>query len=203
MTTQCDTLLHCGTWSPPPKTVWQSPAAHVRNGTMSIKRYRRVLDRLRLALQQTAIKQWTVFKSCVLTTLFILLSCNTVEASSHSTNGLVAPFGKLVFDHSEPPLRPLRLHVRQAPSESTQSTVPTSTSSSISNPTGTSTLAGFSTAAPTQQTVLPTPFDSSLGNNFTSPACPAFFQHFLTNDTFKQCLPLSMLLQVRTMHSQI
>ncbi|TKA53928.1 hypothetical protein B0A55_12302, partial [Friedmanniomyces simplex] len=45
------------------------------------------------------------------------------------------------------------------------------------------------------QSALPSPFDSTLGNNFTSPTCPAFFQSFLTNETFQQCLPLSLLLQ--------
>ncbi|KXL42356.1 MAG: hypothetical protein FE78DRAFT_82752 [Acidomyces sp. 'richmondensis'] len=51
------------------------------------------------------------------------------------------------------------------------------------------------TATPTDQTSLPRPFDSSLGNNFTSPSCPEFFHSFLTNSSFKDCLPLSMLLQ--------
>lgn len=47
---------------------------------------------------------------------------------------------------------------------------------------------------------LPSPFDSSLASNFTgndgNGACPAFINSFLTNPTFKQCYPISLLLQV-------
>ena len=47
---------------------------------------------------------------------------------------------------------------------------------------------------------LPSPFDSSLASNFTgndgNGACPAFINSFLTSPTFKQCYPISLLLQV-------
>ena len=43
---------------------------------------------------------------------------------------------------------------------------------------------------------LPTPFDTSLGNNFTTTSCPAFFSNFLSNSSFSACYPLSLLLQV-------
>lgn len=39
-----------------------------------------------------------------------------------------------------------------------------------------------------------------MGNNFTSPSCPAFFNSFLNNQTFQDCLPFSLLLQVRLGH---
>jgi hypothetical protein len=42
---------------------------------------------------------------------------------------------------------------------------------------------------------LPSPFDSSLGSNFTSQACPDFFDSFLNNATFQACVPVSLLLQ--------
>ncbi|KAI9751830.1 MAG: hypothetical protein M4579_005874 [Chaenotheca gracillima] len=42
---------------------------------------------------------------------------------------------------------------------------------------------------------LPRPFDTSLGSNFTSSSCPNFFSSFLSNSTFKACLPFSLLLQ--------
>ncbi|KAF2719146.1 hypothetical protein K431DRAFT_191664, partial [Polychaeton citri CBS 116435] len=51
------------------------------------------------------------------------------------------------------------------------------------------------TAVAPTQSPLPRPFDSSLGNNFTSPACPAFFNDFLSNPSFQACLPFSLLLQ--------
>lgn len=52
---------------------------------------------------------------------------------------------------------------------------------------------------------LPSPFDSSLASNFTGSngngACPAFINSFLTNPTFKECYPVSLLLQVRYIYS--
>ncbi|GAM83400.1 hypothetical protein ANO11243_013880 [Dothideomycetidae sp. 11243] len=42
---------------------------------------------------------------------------------------------------------------------------------------------------------LPRPFDTSLGNNFTSSGCLPFFESFLSNDTFNACSPMSLLLQ--------
>ncbi|GAA6049018.1 hypothetical protein NBRC10513_003203 [Rhodotorula toruloides] len=45
---------------------------------------------------------------------------------------------------------------------------------------------------------LPEAFDSTLGNNFTSTACPSFFATFLANPTFKSCAPFSLLLTTST-----
>ncbi|KAL0931979.1 C6 transcription factor [Colletotrichum truncatum] len=45
---------------------------------------------------------------------------------------------------------------------------------------------------------LPSPFDTSLAFNFTSndgASCPRFINELLTNQNFKKCYPLSMLLQ--------
>jgi hypothetical protein len=42
---------------------------------------------------------------------------------------------------------------------------------------------------------LPSPFDTSLGSNFTFQSCPDFFNGFLNNATFKDCHPTSLLLQ--------
>lgn len=44
-------------------------------------------------------------------------------------------------------------------------------------------------------TPLPSPFDTSLGSNFTSQSCPDFFAAFLGNATFRSCVPISLLLQ--------
>lgn len=44
-------------------------------------------------------------------------------------------------------------------------------------------------------TVLPQPFDTTLGNNFTSNGCPKFFVSFLSDATFQSCYPFSLLLQ--------
>ncbi|OAX78781.1 hypothetical protein ACJ72_06909 [Emergomyces africanus] len=84
---------------------------------------------------------------------------------------------------------------------------PTGSSSSTSSPSGTETSKPTKTESPTKKTESPTPtdpddntphpspFDSNLGSNFTNPACESFFQSFLSNSTFQNCLPVSLLIQ--------
>ncbi|EXJ56531.1 hypothetical protein A1O7_06875 [Cladophialophora yegresii CBS 114405] len=79
---------------------------------------------------------------------------------------------------------------------------PTTTSPSPSITTETKTsdaTPGVSTSTSPSVTVittpLPTPFDTSLGSNFTTPSCPQFFSTFLSNTTFQSCVPVSLLLQ--------
>ncbi|MCJ1316640.1 hypothetical protein MMC15_001961 [Xylographa vitiligo] len=76
-------------------------------------------------------------------------------------------------------------------SSANPSTAPSASSSST--PTASSPLMTASTV-PTNAP-LPRPFDTSLGSNFTSSSCPAFFDSFLNNATFGSCLPFSLLLQ--------
>lgn len=65
--------------------------------------------------------------------------------------------------------------------------------------TGTIVYASASTAgvdnAPAA-TSLPQVFDSNLGTNFTSTACPNFLNNLKQNSTFQNCYPLSLLLTV-------
>lgn len=42
---------------------------------------------------------------------------------------------------------------------------------------------------------FPRPFDTPLGNNFTTQSCPQFFDKFLNDQSFINCLPLSLFLQ--------
>ncbi|GES60283.1 hypothetical protein ATEIFO6365_0002061500 [Aspergillus terreus] len=42
---------------------------------------------------------------------------------------------------------------------------------------------------------LPTPFDTSISNNFTSKSCPNFFKQFLADSAFTECYALSCLLR--------
>ncbi|KEQ86127.1 hypothetical protein M438DRAFT_270930 [Aureobasidium pullulans EXF-150] len=65
----------------------------------------------------------------------------------------------------------------------------TSTSSSASS---------ISTATSGSSDALPRPFDTGLGNNFTTSTCPTFFKAFLSDETFNECVPLSLLLQTST-----
>ncbi|KAF4166783.1 hypothetical protein CNMCM6936_006233 [Aspergillus lentulus] len=45
---------------------------------------------------------------------------------------------------------------------------------------------------------LPTPFDTSLSNNFTADSCPKFFNDFLSNSTVTSCYSISLLLHDST-----
>lgn len=111
--------------------------------------------------------------------------------------------GGLIYDMSQAPAPRDKLAKRQdnvgdvtaLPSSRLSSAAAEGTAS----PTGSGAIA---TATGTSDEKLPRPFDSSLGNNFTSQACPDFFDSFLSNQTFQDCLPLSLLLQVRprTLH---
>lgn len=75
------------------------------------------------------------------------------------------------------------------------------TASASVTPTGNATAsiatANIATASssPAPSSPLPSPFDTSLGSNFTSQTCPGFFDAFLKNATFKACHPTSLLLQ--------
>jgi hypothetical protein len=62
-------------------------------------------------------------------------------------------------------------------------------SSIIVNPTSSS------SAIPSIST-LPRAFDTPLGNNFSSPSCPAFFKNFTSDPNLYNCVPISLLLQV-------
>lgn len=77
-----------------------------------------------------------------------------------------------------------------------EASIPSTTiaASSASATTGSSSQAiSQTTSAPF---TLPSPFDHSLGNNFTSSTCPSFFSTFLSDPDFENCRPLSLLLGV-------
>ena len=78
-------------------------------------------------------------------------------------------------------------------STTTATPVKPSKSSSVS-PQASTTL--MTTPGSDLNSPLPKPFDTSLGSNFTSSACPDFFNSFLNNSTFQSCLPFSTLLLV-------
>jgi hypothetical protein len=109
----------------------------------------------------------------------------------------VAELNGLLYDPNplQKPESPLQAHLfpRAKPS-STSSTLPSQATLTLLTSTGAAAATVDPSAA--TPTALPQPFDSSLGNNFTSSSCPAFFRSFLNDATFKQCYPLSLLLQV-------
>ncbi|TGO89819.1 hypothetical protein BPOR_0092g00050 [Botrytis porri] len=79
-------------------------------------------------------------------------------------------------------------------------TPPRSTSTATDSSSSSSTLAesqtssGLVSAATGTTAKLPTPFDSGFTSNITS-TCSSFMMDFLANETFKACLPFSLLLQ--------
>lgn len=80
--------------------------------------------------------------------------------------------------------------------QSTFIVTPTNTISATATSTGNATSSvetASATAGP--PSALPSPFDTSLGSNFTSQGCPNFFNAFLKNATFQDCHPTSLLLQ--------
>ncbi|ERF68767.1 hypothetical protein EPUS_07254 [Endocarpon pusillum Z07020] len=80
--------------------------------------------------------------------------------------------------------------------QSTLVVTPTNTMSANATSTGNATSSietASATAGP--PSALPSPFDTSLGDNFTAQGCPNFFNAFLNNATFRDCHPTSLLLQ--------
>lgn len=95
---------------------------------------------------------------------------------------------ELLFDRSVPPTVPrMHLEARNEASDQASTTI---------RPSGSATATGGVAIATDTSTVIPRPFDSNIGNNFTTSTCPKFFDRFLNNQTFADCLPLSLLLQV-------
>ncbi|GAA6061246.1 hypothetical protein JCM10212_002705 [Sporobolomyces blumeae] len=85
---------------------------------------------------------------------------------------------------------------------SATSTTATLSDSSASSAASSSTLTtsaatSTSTAVPAGYE-LPRAFDSTLGTNFSSTACPSFFSTFLADPDFIACAPLSLLLGTST-----
>jgi hypothetical protein len=124
-----------------------------------------------------------------------------------STLDRLARRGEILVDTRPPPTpaSPDAGHVverRQLVSQSTASSAPVSTpassspsSAAFASPTSTSAASPVPSSG--QNTPLPSPFDTSLGSNFTSPGCPDFFKQFLADSQFRACLPFSLLLRVR------
>ena len=79
----------------------------------------------------------------------------------------------------------------------TQSSSSTGSASSSDSSTPSATETGIVMQPGTSPTDLPRVFDGGLGQNYTVPSCPTFLQSMLTNKTFTDCLPFSLLLQVK------
>ncbi|KAF1991822.1 hypothetical protein K402DRAFT_416350 [Aulographum hederae CBS 113979] len=145
------------------------------------------------------------------------LLCSPTDAASQkgdrrrSALASIASPGELLVDRSEPPTPPsLRMPhqerdtgtvstVTVKPAQSTLSFGLASTAVSNGSPTtATASASIFTAPSSASDSPLPVPFDTNLGNNFTSTTCPNFFDSFLNNADFKTCYPFSLLLGTST-----
>lgn len=214
MTTDTRAFSFCRSTRTPPPAVQQwlccrppaLPGWHEPNSALCQRirpppaRRRRIRQNITsIGLRSTSVAQ----KLSLVLLLCLLLLCRGTNAQSVYGASEVFP-RELLFDRSEPPPLPrMLLERRQDGVDDSSSTAIASTTlrpNDDASATATATESGLAIASPTAAADLPRPFDTSLGNNFTSTTCPTFFSSFLNNQTFKDCLPLSLLLQVRPFH---
>lgn len=136
--------------------------------------------------------------------LFLLLSlCSPTHAADAGTGAtrLQKIRGRFILrgnTYNGPSASQLAIYRRQqggdelAAGENDTISKPSVSSSTASDPTPSS----IESAPVDSSSPLPTPFDGGLGKNYTQPSCPAFLKNMINNDTFVQCLPFSLLLQV-------
>ena len=188
---------------------WICPDRNVHTDALCYKLTPRRSRRRKLSLdclsqRQSANRSWSQAQKLIYSLLCgLLLFCQSAQASLHGSSIFDR---ELVYDRRPVPKPRMGLHARQDDSSSSPAaTATTSTSglSSIDAPSSTSSISESQIqTASSVPTSLPQPFDSSIGNNFTEPSCPQFFNDFLSNDTFQECLPFSLLLQVSSNHLQ-
>lgn len=101
-------------------------------------------------------------------------------------------------DRPEPPMfQPMeRRDNKEESASSSTSYAPSQASTATLLTTNTAAATAATAASIATPTALPQVFDSNIGNNFTSQTCPTFFETLLTDDTFQECYPLSLLLTV-------
>ncbi len=102
----------------------------------------------------------------------------------------------LMLSHDDIERREMRKRVPQEKENKPTTTLQIAVSTAKTTTKTTSTSTSTSSASP-----LPSPLDGGLSANFTQDAqgntpCPTFINSFLTNETFKRCYPLSMLMKV-------
>lgn len=108
--------------------------------------------------------------------------------------------GPLVVDLSPPPkpadwtLASLPDDLKRRNVDENDSSSVTSSSSSTSTLASTTTSGGLAVATTASAYPLPTPFDIGFSSNITG-NCAQFMSSMLSNATFQQCLPFSLLLQ--------
>lgn len=112
--------------------------------------------------------------------LLVAVSASAIPLNSHpgSVSG-----EKQIIDRPEIQTSPLQVHQGRA-SEDPESIITADDDTPKEN-----------TLIPRGDTDIPTPFDTSLGTNYTSKSCPKFFTKFLSDSSFQSCHALSLLLR--------
>ncbi|KAK0738230.1 hypothetical protein B0T18DRAFT_335191 [Schizothecium vesticola] len=155
------------------------------------------------SLHRTRRSPWTAAL-----TILVVLACHATAATTNSH----PPEETLIIDQrvnyqqndgswvmvpkDEADLR----RVRKRDHDETEEATPTTTLQiAVSTATETTSATTLATSI-TPPSPLPSPLDSNLSSNFSKAAdnstpCPLFINSFLTDPIFKQCYPLSLLLQ--------
>ncbi|KAK5171783.1 uncharacterized protein LTR77_003419 [Saxophila tyrrhenica] len=166
-------------WNAPNSALYHHPSPRVVRIRRAERTYQNITSssiprKGRVSGPWTSMQNWVVF-----VLLSLLLCCEGVEAGSGHGHGRRAR--ELVFDRRQPPPVKARLEVRRKDAARHGSSKSEDSQLLVDDQ--------------IDQADLPHPFDTSLGNNFTTTSCPAFFNDFLNNATFQECLPFSLLLQ--------
>ena len=127
-------------------------------------------------------------------------SATLLDRRKLGKHGEITTYGNSIADRSIPRAD---LHVRRDDLLNRHNEEITSSSATRFHATATafaSSTSGHATptythAAAASLSSLPRPFDTPLGNNFTTQTCPQFFDKFLNDASFINCLPLSLFLQ--------
>jgi hypothetical protein len=191
MTTACRTLSSCSTTKHPSAAVVQESGWNESSSALCHSPRPRPARRRRHSTSQNRGRRrstapWMSGHSWVFVLLFsILICCQQAEAGKLHGSRRFARKTNLVFDKRVAPEPRMRLNLRKEHHQAHDH---------FERKSGNDTA--LKTDPQASQLSLPHPFDTSLGNNFTAPSCPAFFNTFLNSDSFNNCLPFSLLLQV-------
>lgn len=189
------------------------PVAHVWNVLSHHGRPLHVKHRTGKRRRTLIAYQHPTFNGLLLVLLVLSLLCDIASGfriedvlrtskRRRSVLHTLAGNGESLVDRGEPPTPRMLFAPRDEASipsfsisAAPKTSEPATTRANTTTITTTRSSLATQSATPTNSPI-PQAFDTSLGNNFTA-SCPGFFNSFLKNSTFQQCVPFSLLLQVR------
>ncbi|KAI9755014.1 MAG: hypothetical protein M1815_005255 [Lichina confinis] len=197
---------------PPPPPPWPSrPPIHVSRSHLVS---RTMAELLRNRQHSHPRRRWISAASPIRLGLLLaamIMFVGTVVAAQAIDRGTVlqatldrlARRGEILVDTRPPPsrraavphLQRRQLFNNPTSSSSAAEESSTSASSPSSGPSDSPAQSTSDTDPNAANSPMPTAFDSNLGDNFTANSCSEFFETFLANPQFEECLPFSLLLQ--------